>query len=138
MLIFTDSDPTTNPLNDFLKNYGIWIALGVAALVFIAVIVMFCVALYKRKHEPTYTPRVITQSEKSKDILSALGGIENIKEHSLNGSRMSLVLIDDSLLDETKLKELGIDSIIKMSKKVILVVKNDLSSLYQEIFSNSN
>ncbi|MCQ2793393.1 MAG: hypothetical protein MJ221_03140 [Bacilli bacterium] len=134
MFIFADTDPTSNPLNDFLKNYGIWIAIALAGAVFVAVVIMFVVALIKRKREPSYKPKEIVQTQRSKDILIALGGLENIIDHSFVGSRMSVVLKDYSLLDEEKLKSLQVDSIIKMSEKVILVIKDDLSTIYQEMF----
>lgn len=137
MIILSSSDPTTNPLNDFLKNYGIWIAVGLAALVFIAVLIMFFISLKKRKEEgiTNNTKKVISVSDKSKDILEALGGKENILEHSFIGSRMTLVLKDYSIVNEEKLNQSGVDSIIKMANKIILVIKDDLSNIYRELFS---
>ena len=79
----------------------------------------------KTKNEP---------STNSLEILEALGGKENIIEHSLNGSRMSLVLHNYDMVDENKLNSLGVDSCIKMSNKIILVIKNDMSSIYKGMF----
>lgn len=127
-------DPTSNALNDFLKNYGIWIAIALAGAALITVIVLFIIA--KVKDKKGYLPEEAKPelSERSKAILEALGGKENILEHSLNGSRLTLSLTDYNAVNEIKLNELGVDSVIKMSNKIILVIKDDISKIYQEMF----
>lgn len=127
-------DPTSNALNDFLKNYGIWIAVALAGAALITVIVLFIIAKVKDKNG--YLPEEARPelSERSKGILEALGGKENILEHSLNGSRLTLSLTDYNVVNEAKLNELGVDSVIKMSNKIILVIKDDISRIYQEMF----
>ena len=127
-------DPTSNALNDFLKNYGIWIAIALAGAALITVIVLFIIA--KVKDKKGYLPEEAKPelSERSKAILEALGGKENILEHSLNGSRLTLSLTDYNAVNEAKLNELGVDSVIKMSNKIILVIKDDISKIYQEMF----
>ena len=133
MKILTDNSPTANPLNDFLKNYGIWIAVALAAAAFIAVVVLFIIAKVKSKDAvmPIQKP---AESERSKEILLALGGKENILDHSLVGSRLTLILTDYNVVNEARLNELGVDSVIKMSNKIILVIKDDMSTLYREMF----
>ena len=133
MKILTDNSPTTTPLNDFLKSYGIWIAIALAGAAFITVVVLFIIAKVKAKDAPLMYEKP-PLSQRGSDILLALGGKENILEHSLVGSRLTLTLTDYDVVNEVKLNELGVDSIIKMSNKIILVIKDDISSLYKEMF----
>lgn len=127
-------DPTNNVLNDFFLKYGIWIAVALAGAALITVIVLFIIA--KVKDKKGYLPEEAKPelSQRSKAILEALGGKENILEHSLNGSRLTLSLTDYNAVNEAKLNELGVDSVIKMSNKIILVIKDDISKIYQEMF----
>ena len=134
MKILADTSPTNNPLNDFLKNYGIWIAVALAAAAFITVVVLFIIAKVKDKNGQVVEVAKPALRERGKEILAALGGKENILEHSLNGSRLTLSLNDYNVVDEAKLNSLGVDSVIKMSNKIILVIKDDISRLYQEMF----
>ena len=133
MKILTDNSPTTNPLNDFLKSYGIWIAVALASAAFIAVLVLFIIAKVKSKDAVVEVSKP-EPSERSNGILEALGGKENILEHSLTGSRLTLSLTDYNLVNEEKLNQLGVDSVIKMSNKIILVIKDDMSNLYKQMF----
>lgn len=133
MKILTDNSPTTNPLNDFLKSKGIWIAVALASAAFIAVLVLFIIAKVKSKDAVVEVTKP-EPSERSNGILEALGGKENILEHSLTGSRLTLSLTDYNLVNEEKLNQLGVDSVIKMSNKIILVIKDDMSNLYKQMF----
>ena len=127
-------DPTNNVLNDFFLKYGIWIAVALAGAALLTVIVLFIIAKVKDKKGYLPTEAKPELSERSKAILEALGGKENILEHSLNGSRLTLSLTDYNAVNEVKLNELGVDSVIKMSNKIILVIKDDISRIYQEMF----
>ena len=134
MKILQDSSPTNNALNDFLKIYGIWIAVALASIAFITVVVLFIIAKAKDKKGLVVEKVQAEPSERSLGILEALGGKENILEHSLNGSRLTLSLTDYNVVNEEKLNALGVDSVIKMSNKIILVIKDDISKIYQEMF----
>ena len=134
MKILQDSSPTNNALNDFLKTYGIFIAVALASIAFITVIVLFIIAKVKDKKGLVVEQVHAEPSERSLGILEALGGKENILEHSLNGSRLTLSLTDYNVVNEEKLNALGVDSVIKMSNKIILVIKDDISKIYQEMF----
>ena len=126
MRIFADQDPTTNPFNEFLKNYGIWIAIAVASLVFITVLVLFFISLYKKK-TGTYDASTV-KSVDANEFLSCLGGKENVKRFDVKGSRLTLELNDDNLLQESKLSDIGVSSVIKMSSKIILVIQENMDS----------
>lgn len=125
MILYASSqDPTTNAFGEFLKNYGIYLALGVAAIVLVVIIVFL---FLQRKSKNIETKKEYSGSE----IYEALGGKENVVEHKKVGSRISLVLKDYSVVNESKLNELGVDSVIKMSNKITLVIKGDADSFYK-------
>ncbi len=53
----------------------------------------------------------------------ALGNKENVKEVSAVGSRLTVNLEDKEKIDRTKLKDLGVSSILVMSNKITLVIE---------------
>ena len=133
MLILEDSQ--TNAFNEWLRSYGLYISLAVAGVVFLTVLVLFIIALIKRKKDPTSVlPKEVKLSANTSKILEGLGGRENIVAHSLNGSRIVLMLNNYNIVDEKMLNENGVDSLIKMSNKITLVIKRDASKIYKELF----
>ena len=125
MKFFASSqDPVDNGFTSFLLNYGYLLAIGAAVI--IAIIVLVLVLLQRGKKAKPETKVEYS----SNDIIIALGGKENILSHQKAGSRISLELKNYDV-DETKLNELGVNSIIKMSNKIILVVKDDPDSFYK-------
>lgn len=131
MIILSSGDPTYNPFNEFLKNYGIYLAIGVAGVVLIVVLILVLLSFKKRRNVPI-TEELPTYDNSK--VVIALGGRENIVSHSINGSRIVLELKDYSLVDEKTLNENGVASIIKMSNKITLVVKGDSNKFYKSIF----
>lgn len=129
--IFANTNPTDNQFNEILKNYILPISIIVAGIIFVTVLILFIIAMVKNKKEKAIVKRELP----SDDIIYLLGGKENIINASLNGSRLSLVLKDYKLVNEEKLNELGIDSIIKMSNKIILISKDDLKQFYNNIIN---
>lgn len=131
MIIFSSGDPTYNPLNEFFKNYGMYLAFAMGGIVLIVILVLTFIALSKRrKAQEVEAKPVVNESA----IFDALGGKDNIVSHSLNGSRIALELKDYSLVNEKTLNDLGVDSVIKMSNKITLVVKGDSKSFYSNLF----
>ena len=129
-----DNDPTVNWLNEWLRNYGIWISIGAAAIVFIVVLVLFIVAMVKRKQNPVpYSSKTVLANEVN-EILEALGGRDNIIAHSLTGSRIVLVLKDYTVVNDEVLNKNGIESVIKMSNKITLVSKSESAKIYKGLF----
>lgn len=118
-------DPVVNDFGEFLKHYGIFIAIGVAVIVAALVIILL---LLQRKGKKVEKP---AKEYSSNEIYEALGGKENVLTHQKAGSRISLTLNDYSIIDENKLNELGVDSVIKMSNKITLVIKDDSDSFYK-------
>lgn len=108
-------------LTEVLQNYGFWICIVIVfAITFLIVVIALQIAKDHAK-KPTKVD--------NNAFFTALGGKENIKEISLKGSRLSVTLNNDELMDREKLKEVGVTSIIKMSDHYVLVVseiKEDL------------
>ena len=126
MVIFANSqDPVTNDFNSFLLNYGVWLALGVAVAVIIVFIIMFLLGNKKKKG------KVAAKTFETNEVFEALGGRENVLTHSKNGSRISLTLSDYDKVNEKMRNALGVESIIKMSNKITLVIKDDADSFYK-------
>ena len=132
-MIYADSDPSVNWLNDWLVNYGIWIALGLAGVVFVTVLILFLISLKKRKDAPFLSENNEANDEFHTKLLEAIGGKENIVSGSLNGSRISLVLNDYEVINEKLLTECGVDSFIKMSNKITLVSKSNSDKIYKAL-----
>ena len=125
MVILSNSqDPTKNGFVDFLQNYGIFLAIGVAVIVLGAVVAVLLLQRNKKDVAPK-------KEYSSNEVFDALGGKENVLSHSIAGSRISLTLSNYDNIDEKKLNELGVSSIIKMSNKITLVVKDDPNSFYK-------
>lgn len=115
--------------NRFLQDYGLYLAIGVAALiVIVALAILLPYYLKRKKGKPA--PRLIDKTA----YVTALGGAENILSKELKGSRIVLHLADNSKVDKEKLKEAGVDGFILMSDKLTLVLKGDAESAYKTIF----
>lgn len=102
--------------NAFLKENGIWIALGVVGLILITILTIFLTGFSKKrkkgKQETLYA-----------SFLDSIGGLENILSSSAKGSRLSLVLKSYDL-DEKKLEAVGVSSSIRMSNKITFVMQD--------------
>ena len=113
------------------ENLVLFIVLCVVLIAVIIVIgVLVCVLKVKKKINEIDKEISSTISI----IVECLGGKENIVSAEAKGSRLSVVLNDYTLLNEEKIKEQGVSSIIKMSTKVTLLV----GSLSEEIASYIN
>ena len=131
MIRYVDGDPTINEFNEFLKQYGIYFAIGFAVLVLLVVLALVFYSLHKKKQITSAKEEIHVDNS---IIIEALGGNDNIKSHSINGSRIVLELNDYSKVDEKVLNDNGVASIIKMSNKITLVIKGDSNSFYKQIF----
>ena len=117
-----------NSLNDFLRDYGLYLALGVVAL--ILVVALAILLPYFLKKVKGKKGKIASKGE----YLSALGGEENVLSKELKGSRIVLRLADYSKVDRQKLLEVGVDGFIEMEDKLTLVLKGDSEKVYKAIF----
>ena len=117
-----------NSLNDFLRDYGLYLALGVVAL--ILVVALTILLPYFLKKGKGKKGKIASKGE----YLSALGGEENVLSKELKGSRIVLRLADYSKVDRQKLLEVGVDGFIEMEDKLTLVLKGDSEKVYKAIF----
>ena len=120
-------------INAFLRDNAIWIAIAVTVLIALVIVL---IVLLNRKNKVKKDVEV--PKEENNDWLNALGGHENILEAQGVGSRLTLKLQDNSLLDENKLKALGATSIIKMSDRTILVVEDRAENILKAISMENN
>lgn len=120
---------TLNQVNDFLGQNAWWIALSVALSIVVVIALIFIFGK-KKKKEPK---RVIDASI----YYEAFGGKENVISHKRTGSRIALVLHDYEAIDKEKLKEAGVDGFIKMSDRLVLVIKGDAEEVDKKLFGSS-
>ena len=119
------NDPK-NDFTQFLKNNALWICLGIVGLILITILVIYIIKAPGRKANKA-------QPINNDEWLLALGGKDNIKEINRNGSRMSVNLKDENLIEREKLTALGVSSVVKMSNKVTLVVSKDSQKIFESI-----
>ena len=127
-------DASKNSFNEWLGSYGLYIAIGLAGAVFLTVLALFLYTYFKGKKQGPIIKAPERKVIQNEEALKALGGAENILDHSLNGSRVILVLNNYDLVDDKALKEMGVSSIVKMTNKITLVVKGDASGFYKSLF----
>ncbi len=127
-------DASKNSFNEWLGTWGLYIAFALAGVVFLTVLGLFLYTYIKGKKEGPIIKVSQQKVIKNEAALAALGGAENILDHSLNGSRVILVLSNYDAVNIEALKELGVSSVVKMTNKITLVIKGDASSFYKSLF----
>jgi len=121
----TGGNAAKNDFEAFLESYGIWLAVAFA-LVIVAVIV--AIVLINKNKKPKFN-----KVENTDSIVVALGGIENIKQVSGIGSRLTVTLKDPSLMNKEELQNNGVTSIVSMSEKFILVIEKEAQPIAERI-----
>lgn len=116
-------------LSAFLKSYAFYICLAIIAIIIFVILFVFLIPAIKRKKNHTSTLPVFPVDE----WIIALGGKENISNVFAASSRLSLTLNDPSLMQQDKLKQLGVSNIIVMSTKVILVIEDKAEQIKKEL-----
>lgn len=105
--------------NEFNASYW-WVYIILALLV----IGLICLIVIKNKKNKKIKAEEVELVKKLSGVYDLLGGKDNVISHNLNGSRLTIVLKDYSKVDEPKLKEIGVERILTMSYKMILVGKD--------------
>ena len=131
-------NPLAIILTDWLQRNIFYVVIGIilAFIIFIlgCLIVKFYLDKVKENKSSSETKVEETNKKKSTNslydqIIELVGGIENIEESTVRGSRISLVLKNISLVKDEELKTLGVNGVIIMSSKVTLVVGDEASKL---------
>ena len=118
----------------FLKDYALYICIGIAVIILATIIIIYVIKNKKKK-----TPQINYDSNFNLWI-EYLGGKDNIKEVSGIGSRLTVSLQDNTLIRE-EIKDLGVTNMMKMSDKTILVIENSATEIAENIkksLQNSN
>ena len=115
-------------LNNFFKSSAFYIALGVVVLIIIALVLI----LVFSKKKPSKISKQDVKID-TNEWLDALGGRDNILEKRASGSRLTIVLKNPDLLNEDKLKELGVTNILKMSTKITLVFEDQAEAILSQL-----
>lgn len=119
-----------NPKNDFeafLKNYAWALCVAVVIAVILTILIIFLVRNKKQNSG---------QKQNSNSIdewFIALGGKDNILEISSSGSRLSLKLKKQELIDRESLTKLGVKNVVTMSDKITLVTTIDNQKICEKL-----
>ena len=139
-------------LTDWLQRNIFYVVVAIILLFFIFILSCLIVKFYLDKVKETKednkneenkekiqeNTKLRKESKKNKDkninstydeIILNLGGKENIVEMTARGSRLSIVLKDNSLLNIDALKNIGVEGVIVMTSKVTLVIGEDALKL---------
>ena len=139
-------------LTDWLQRNIFYVVVAIILLFFIFILSCLIVKFYLDKVKQTKednkneekeekiqeNTKLRKESKKNKDkninstydeIILNLGGKENIVEMTARGSRLSIVLKDNSLLNIDALKNIGVEGVIVMTSKVTLVIGEDALKL---------
>ena len=139
-------------LTDWLQRNIFYVVVAIILLFFIFILSCLIVKFYldkvkeskednkneEKKEKIQENTKLRKESKKYKDkninstydeIILNLGGKENIVEMTARGSRLSIVLKDNSLLNIDALKNIGVEGVIVMTSKVTLVIGEDALKL---------
>ena len=115
--------------SNWFNSWG-WIVLVSICLIIVLVLIVLLLKKSKRKKDTELNKK------QNNTFLEIFGGSDNIISCESRGSRLVLVLKDYSLLNEEKLKENGVTSLIKANNKVTLIIGEKSKEL--ENFINEN
>lgn len=113
--------------SNFLRTYAIWICLAIILIILVTLFFLLVLPRIKQNSKKTIS---ITEGA---DWVNSLGGKSNIISVSASRSRLTLEVKDTSLINQNKLKTLGVSSVIIMSQKVILVIDNGADEIKEKI-----
>ena len=102
--------------SEFNSNYW-WVYLVVVFIISLS----FLVLLITKKKEADKRKAEIKQNADLSNVYSYLGDKDNVVSHELKGTRLTLVLKDYQKINREKLKEIGVERVLSMSNKYILV-----------------
>ena len=86
-----------------------WCLIGVGSLLLLISIVLIIIKIRKKKN---------ATCKEFPELLEALGGVNNISNVILNGSRISLNFDSKKSIDKELIKENGVETIVVSNKKI--------------------
>lgn len=110
-------------------SFDLYIIIASIVVVIIAVVLIVFLIISRKKKSKTKDQIKATNLN---GFYLALGGKENVVSHNLNGTRLTLVLKDYKLIDREKLREYGVERVLSMTNKYILVGQ-DLEDLNKSL-----
>ena len=114
-------------LNAFLKTNALWICLVLVGIIIATIVVIFVI-----KNRKSNKKEVVNELPDD-EWLIALGGRENINDLMAMGSRLSIALNNQELIDREKLSALGVTNIMVMSNKVTLIIEDRAEEIGNKI-----
>ena len=114
-------------LNAFLKANALWICLIIVSIIIATIVIIFVV-----KNKKTTKKEVVNELPDD-EWINALGGRENINDLMAMGSRLSVALNNQELIDREKLSSLGVSNIMVMSNKVTLIIEDRAEEIANKI-----
>lgn len=109
-----------------MSNVLLWCLIGGILFVLITFIIILFILKNKTKSSENRT---------FSELLEALGGIDNIYDITLNGSRISLGFNDKKILNRANIKANGVETIVISNKKITLVVGKTAPQIYRYLTS---
>ena len=111
-----------------MSDKMIWCVIGATIIVLLMIIILLVVIRHKKSE--------IKGKFEFPELLEALGGVENISNVFLNGSRISLNFDSKKNLDKEKIKENGVETIVVANKKLTLVIGKKAPIIYKYLQEN--
>ncbi|MGI6781972.1 MAG: hypothetical protein ACOX56_05605 [Acholeplasmataceae bacterium] len=103
------------------------IIIGLVTL--LAIIILIVLLIVKKTRSKS---KLQSQNELAENIISALGGIENIKETSLSRRRFNVIVYDLNLLQPKEMRNLKLGAVITKNN-VKMLVKDSPKEVYKYI-----
>lgn len=114
-----------NGLNISITTLIIAIIIAVVALI----LLVFGIILLVKKSNKKVS-KVSYSNEQFKNLVSALGNIENITSVIKEHQRIKVVLNDPKMIDSSALKSMGISAFL-VGKELKMLVKENANQIYQ-------
>lgn len=117
-------------LNDGLKFWAPYIALGFICLIIIILGIYYLSVIAKKKKKSG------DENKLQDNFVQLMGGSDNIISKSMKGSRFTIQVKDNTLIKQNELKQIGVDNIIIMSDKIVLVINKKSIGKFEKISLN--
>lgn len=117
-------------LNDGLKFWAPYIALGFICLIIILLGIYYLSVIAKKKKKSG------DENKLQDNFVQLMGGSDNIISKSMKGSRFTIQVKDNTLIKQNELKQIGVDNIIIMSDKIVLVINKKNIEKFEKISLN--